>query len=229
MQQSNRDSGLFELLTIIVNNGVGTKILRAARKSGVCGGTVFLGRGTVKNSFLKFIELYEEEKEVVLIAAGKSTAFHLLGYLDQEFNFGKPHHGIAFCTPIKTVVGSKGCKTDIHDESEGAESIMYNAIYVIVDKGNAEAVIDAATAAGSTGGTIMNARGSGIHETSRLFSMEIEPEKEVVLIISEVAKTEEIAASINSALHLEEPGNGIMFVQDVSRVYGLRSDGSLLK
>ena len=224
MQQSNRDSSQFELLTVIVNDGVGTKILRAASKCGVCGGTVLLGRGTVKSSFLKFIELYEEEKEVVLIAAGKSTAYNLLEYLDKQFHFSKPHHGIAFCTPVRTVVGSKGCKTDIHDESEGAGSIMYNAIYVIVDKGNAEAVIDAATAAGSTGGTILNARGSGIHETSKLFSMEIEPEKEVVLIISEVAKTEEITASINNSLHLDEPGNGIMFVQDVSKVRGLKSD-----
>lgn len=223
MQQSNRDSSLLELLTIIVNNGVGTKILRAARKCGVCGGTVLLGRGTVENSFLKLIELYEEEKEIVLIVAGKSAAFNLLEYLDKEFNFSRPHHGIAFCTPVKTVVGSKGCKTDIHDESEGAKSIMYNAIYVIVEKGKAEAVIDAATAVGATGGTIMNARGSGIHETSKLFSMEIEPEKEVVLIISEVAKTEEITASINNTLNLDEPGNGIMFVQEVSKVLGLRS------
>ena len=223
MSQSCQASSQFELLTIIVNNGFGTKILRAAKKSGVCGGTILLGRGTVKSGFLKILELYDEEKEIILIAAGQSAAYSLLEYLDKEYNFSKPHHGIAFCTPVKSVIGSKRCNTDITDESEGVKSIMYNAIYVIVDKGNAEAVIEAATKAGSAGGTIINARGSGIHETSKLFSMEIEPEKEVVLIISEISKTEAITSSINDTLQLDEPGKGIMFVQDVSKVYGLRS------
>lgn len=222
MPQSCQENSRFELLTIIVNNGLGTKILRTAKRSGVCGGTILLGRGTVKSSFLKFLELYDEEKEIILIAAGQSIAFSLLEHLDKEYNFSKPHHGIAFCTPVKSVVGSKRCKTDISDESEGVKPIMYNAIYVIVDKGNAEAVIEAATKAGSTGGTIINARGSGIHETSKLFSMEIEPEKEVVLIISEISKSEAIASSIYDTLQLDEPGKGIMFVQDVSQVYGLR-------
>jgi len=213
----------FELLTIIVNNGMGTKILHTAKKNGVCGGTIVLGRGTVKSSILKFLELHDEEKEIIFIVAGRSAAFSLLEYLDKEYNFIKPHHGIAFCTPVISVVGSKGCMANIHEESGGVKAIMYSAISVIVDKGNAEAVIEAATKVGSTGGTIINARGSGIHETSKLFSMEIEPEKEVVLIISEIEKTEAIVSSINDTLQLHKPGKGIMFVQDVSKVYGLRN------
>jgi nitrogen regulatory protein PII len=217
-----RENNRLELLTIIVNDGWGTKMLHAAKKAGVCGGTIMLGRGTVKGGILKFLELYDEQKEIVLMLAGRQAAYNLLEHLDKEYRFNKPHHGIAFCIPVLSVIGSKGCKADICIENGGSNAIMYNAVYVIVDKGNAEAVIDAATKAGSTGGTVINARGSGIHETSRLFSMEIEPEKEVVLIISDAEKTEAIASSINAALELEKPGKGIMFIQDVSKIYGLR-------
>ena len=91
----------------------------------------------------------------------------------------------------------------------------------VVDRGKAESVIEAAAEAGSKGGTIINARGSGIHETSKLFSMEIEPEKEIVLIISEKHLTETIAASINDHLGMNTPGNGIIFIQDVNKAYGL--------
>ena len=69
---------------------------------------------------------------------------------------------------------------------------MYQSIIAIVERGHAENVIDAATQAGSRGGTIINARGSGIHETSTLFAMEIEPEKEVVLIVAEKKNTDHI-------------------------------------
>lgn len=98
---------------------------------------------------------------------------------------------------------------------------MYHVITTIVDKGKAEDVIDAATKAGSKGGTIINARGSGIHETSKVFSMEIEPEKEIVIILSEADKTEAIVSSIKNELKIEEPGNGIIFVQDVNKTYGI--------
>ena len=98
---------------------------------------------------------------------------------------------------------------------------MYNVITIIVNKGKGEDVIEAAVKAGSLGGTIINGRGSGIHETSKLFNMEIEPEKENVIIISRQEKTDAIVESIKEHVEIEKPGNGIIFVQEVSSVYGL--------
>lgn len=98
---------------------------------------------------------------------------------------------------------------------------MYQAITVIVERGKAEDVIDAAVKAGSKGGTIIKARGSGIHETSKLFTMDIEPEKEIVLILSEADKTDAIVESIRKDMKIDEPGQGILYVQEVSKTYGL--------
>ncbi len=103
----------------------------------------------------------------------------------------------------------------------GEAETMHKVITVIVDKGKAEDVIDAATKAGSKGGTIMNGRGSGIHETSKLFSMDIEPEREIVIILSETSKTEAIVSSIRKDLDMDKPGNGIIYIQDVNKVYGI--------
>ncbi|MDD2441331.1 MAG: P-II family nitrogen regulator, partial [Eubacteriales bacterium] len=104
---------------------------------------------------------------------------------------------------------------------KGAENTMYQAISVVVDKGRAELVIDAAARAGSKGGTIINARGSGIHETQKLFAMAVEPEKELVLILSRHDQTEAIVDAIREDLKIDEPGNGIMFIEPVSQAYGL--------
>ena len=100
-------------------------------------------------------------------------------------------------------------------------SPMYHLLNVIVDKGKAEDVIDAATSAGSKGGTIINARGSGIHETSKLFAMEIEPEREIVMILSEYGNTDAIVASIRENLKIDAPGKGIIYIQDVNKTYGI--------
>ncbi|HOA17575.1 MAG TPA: P-II family nitrogen regulator, partial [Fervidobacterium sp.] len=79
----------------------------------------------------------------------------------------------------------------------------------------------AANKAGAKGGTIINARGSGIHESGKILSMEIEPEKEIVMILSESDTTENIVSAIKDAIKIDEPGNGILFVQDVNRTYGI--------
>jgi nitrogen regulatory protein PII len=42
--------------------------------------------------------------------------------------------------------------------------------------------------------------------------MDIEPEKEIVMILSEKDSTEAIVASIRKKLKIDEPGNGIIFI-----------------
>jgi nitrogen regulatory protein PII len=77
--------------------------------------------------------------------------------------------------------------------------------------------------AGATGATIINARGSGIHEKEKFFAMDIEPEKEIVMIILNKEKTDKVVKSINGTMDIEKPGKGIIFVMDVSRTSGLVS------
>lgn len=220
--QSCREDKEFELICVIVRFRLGSDIIKFAKQHGITGGTVFFGKGTIKNAFLEFLDLAETRKEIVLMAAETTTAHTVLEEINNKFKLSKPNHGIAFSTSILDILGTnKGCLCKGDQGNGDVANLMYNVIMAVVDKGKAEDVIEAATKAGSKGGTIINARGSGIHETSKVFSMEIEPEKEVVLIISESHLTEAIASSINYHLKMDEPGNGIVFIQDVNKAYGL--------
>lgn len=210
-----------ELICLIVNFGMGSKIINYAKHHGVPGGTIALGRGTVNSHILNFIGVSDERKEIVYMAAKKKTAYNVLEELNKEYEFYKPNHGIAFTTSICSVLGTKSIVCEYKKEERGTDNIMYHIITTIVDKGKGEDVIDAATKAGSKGGTIINARGSGVHETSKLFSMDIEPEKEIVIILSEVEKTEAIVSLVKDSLKIDEAGNGILFIQDANRTYGI--------
>jgi nitrogen regulatory protein PII len=214
-------SNEFSLICVIVNFGLGSDVLKFSKQHGITGGTIFLGKGTIKNALLELLDLCESRKEIVLMAANAAVEDTVLIELNKKYKFSKPNHGIAFTTSIMNILGnsSYGCK--VNNEGRGVEDSMYNLIMAIVERGKAEAAIEAATAVGSKGGTIIHARGSSIHETSKVFSMEIEPEKEIVLIISENNLTEKIAASINDHLHMDEPGNGIIFVQPINKIFGL--------
>lgn len=210
----------YELIYVIVNNGYGSKVLKYSREHGITGGTIFLGKGTIKNRILELLDLCEMRKEIIMMLAEKKLAYTVMEELNNRFHFDKPNHGITFSIPVKGFLGVNGVNSKIN-ENLGEENIMYNSIFTVVDKGNAELVIDAANKAGARGGTIINARGAGTHETTRVFSMDIEPEKEIVLILSDINSTQEIVDAINLELRIEEPGNGIIMIQNVSKTYGI--------
>lgn len=211
----------FELVYCIVNYGMGSRILQAGKKLGLSGGTVLLGKGTIKHSLLNFLSLYDQRKEIVILAVIDKKSHDILSSLNDQFHFDKPNHGIVFTTNVGKVVGSRLNDSEEKDDERGVKKSMYQLIITIVNRGDASDVIDAAEAAGSKGGTIINARGSGIHETQRLFNMDIEPEKEMVIILSKEDVTDSIVTSIREAIKIDEPGNGIIFIQDVNQTYGI--------
>ncbi len=219
---SNPDLKQFEMFFVIVNFGLGSKVMKIAKQNGITGGTIFLGKGTINNHLLEILDLSDVRKEIVVIIAEQALASQALEELNRKFNFEKPKHGIAFSASVSGFLGTRNSLDFNPKESRGVINVMHHAIFTVVDKGNADAVIQAATAAGSRGATIINARGSGIHENSMLFSMAIEPEKEIVMVLATNDLTEAIIASIKENLKIDQPGNGIMFVLDINKTYGLR-------
>ncbi|MCC5895886.1 MAG: P-II family nitrogen regulator [Alkalibacterium sp.] len=211
---------IYDLIYVIVNHGMGTKVLRQAKTCGVSGGTILLGKGTIINPFLNFLSLYDEKKEVVLMIANREIAGNTLNKLNKKFKFDRPHHGIAFTTSTVEVIGSRSSILK-QGKSQVVDQPLYQIIVTIVDRGKADDVVEAAKSAGSRGGTIINARGSGVDETTKLFNMEIEPEKEMVIILAKNDSTESIISSISEKLKINKPGNGIIYTQNALNVYGI--------
>lgn len=210
----------YEIIWIIVDFGKASKIVRYAMKQGINGATIFLGKGTVNNYFLKLLDLTDVRKEIIMMVAHKDVVDKALPELDKKFQFEKPHHGIVFTMSVNSVYGIRKDSSTNDAKEEGGKN-MHKAIFVVVDRGKAEYVLDSAIAAGAKGATIINARGSGIHEQKVLFSFPIEPEKEILLIIAENDRAEDIVAAIRKDHKIDEPGKGILFVLDVNQTIGL--------
>lgn len=94
-------------------------------------------------------------------------------------------------------------------------------IVTIVKKGWGDTVVNASKKAGAQGGTIIFGRGTGIHEDQTFMGFIIEPEKEIVLTIVPLSKSEEVYKRIIDAVDLEKPGNGMGFIVPIDRVFGI--------
>ncbi len=100
-------------------------------------------------------------------------------------------------------------------------------IVTIVRKGWGEAILEATMAAGAHGGTIIPARGIGKNEQQRVFGIQIEPEKEVVLTLVPGTMTADILREVERAGELDAPGKGLAFslrAQDVIGIVHLVTD-----
>lgn len=211
------------LFFVIVNDGIGSKVLDVAKQNGVSGGTIFLGRGTVKSHVLEILGLNESKKEIVLMICESELENHLHELFTEKFHLNKHNHGIAFSMSVKKVLGLSIAKSSTASSSDsgGPKNMEHEVIFIIVERGLGEEVVDAANSAGSTGATIIDARGSGVHENAKFFSMRIEPEKEIVMILTEKAKSDCIVEAIRKKMKIDEPGKGILFVMDVNKTSGL--------
>jgi len=211
-----------EATVVIANYGMARKIVKFSKKHGMTGATVFYGKGTLKKSkLLELFDIVDIKKEIVFMLANKQTTQKVLPLLNEKFKFYKPNHGISFRMDVSKIIGSHILNDN--NQIKEVKKHMYQAIITIVDKGLAEEVVIAARKAGSMGATIIEARGSGTHETSKLFNMDVEPEKEIILIISKADETNKITKAIKNDMHIDKEGKGIMFIQDINEVYGLDS------
>ncbi len=220
----------YKLLVTIINNKKGRDIVRAVKKVGVEGDTVLIGRGTPTKKEKKLWDLdMEPTREIVFNLLTEDLVEASLNEILEKTPLNKPGKGIAFVIDVAFVAGiCHAC--DLRDkdkfiefeEGNMTDQTKHVLLIIIVGKGNASIVIDAACSAGAAGGTIMTGRGSGVHEKAKLFGIDIEPEKEVVLIVVEKENHKEILRVINEKSKLNEPGQGIAFVLPLDHVVGLR-------
>lgn len=97
----------------------------------------------------------------------------------------------------------------------------FECILTIVDSGNSETVVDAAKKAGAKGATIINARGSTNKEANKFFKLNIQPDKQIVLILCKEEETRTIVESISKNAGMNTKAHALSFVLPVDNAIGL--------
>lgn len=106
--------------------------------------------------------------------------------------------------------------------SDRQDFIMQQKLVVtIIQKGVASKIVSATKKAGTEGGTILFARGTGGREFKKLFGMTIDPEKEMILTMVHQDMLDQVLKVISDTGNLQKPGKGICFVLDIWKAVGI--------
>ena len=225
-QNDAHNIGEIQMLTFILSENQTNKCVHLAKEQGIRSGMVMIGRGTVSSGILNMLGIKNQRKEIVKFLLKKDRAEEIMNYFDDTLQLSIPGHGIAYATPVLSAVGLPEQienhkqiteKTVKHMEGE----CMFKKLTVIVDHGLSNDVMEIARKAGVRGGTILHGRGAGAEIATTLFGVEIEPEKELVIILTPNDIVDKVVHDLTRELHLDEPGKGILFVEPILDTRGL--------
>lgn len=97
----------------------------------------------------------------------------------------------------------------------------FQVIVCIVNNGFADEAMDAARAVGARGGTVMSARGTANLEAEKAFHIQIQPEKEMIMIIVSEDIKEDVMHALYRSVGTHTPAHGIAFAMPVDGVVGI--------
>lgn len=96
----------YSMIMAIVNQGFSEDVMNAARPKGASGGTVFHSRRVGNQDAMKFWRIsVQEEREVVIILAGKEDKLAIMQEIGQKCGMNSKAQGIVMSLPVDSVVG----------------------------------------------------------------------------------------------------------------------------
>lgn len=217
------------LLITIVDRGKGQEAADLLKRRGSLMHTILRGHGTARKELLDFLGLGETEKDVVFSAISAEVSSLALYKLNLNMNLHMPGGGIAFTIPITSVGSSRSLAYLKGEPKQSSTPIKeafkmeqgYELIVTIVNKGFTDQVMEAAEAAGARGGTVVHARSASQAEAAQFFGITIQPEKEVVLILTYQEQRSAIMQAIAKGVGMNTEGRGIAFSLPVDEVVGI--------
>lgn len=220
MNHPPKETPIFDLIFVIVNIGKASKVLNEAKKKGVTGGTITLARGTVSSGLLRKLGLREVRKEVLLIVTKREKTLPVIEHITDSFHLDQPNRGIIFSTPLSHIVGTQGERLNLLENSPPQQS-DYELFISIVSEDEGEKVVDVVKETAGTGGTLLQGQGAFAETVIKVFGIELNSEKDVVLNLVEKKMADTVEKELIQQLPFHEKDFGIFFSIDAMYVKGI--------
>ncbi|MGI6703824.1 MAG: P-II family nitrogen regulator [Clostridia bacterium] len=221
----------FEALVTIMDFGLRDVLSKLFKKNNMPISLLTHGTGSAKSAIYDILGYTGPKKIVTVSIQTEKMANHFLNQLESEVDFNKPGTGVA-CTislsSISSILSMTLKQADENlemgsDEMAVTQREPHHLIITIVNSGFFEQVMEAAKAAGATGGTLVHARGLGSKEAVKYLGITIQPEKDLVLILAPQETRRTIMESITREAGLNTAGKGICFSLPVNHAIGLQA------
>jgi hypothetical protein len=216
------------MMVTIANRSIGSKMLAFYKKHEQNLILSTLGTGTANSEILDYFGLEATEKAVMLSVATRERWKELKKGLQKEMNIDVPGTGIAFLIPFSSIGGKKALQflTMGQNFEKEEETVLkdteYELIIVIANQGYNNLVMDAAREQGAGGGTVLNAKGTGMEKAEQFLGVSIAAEKEMIFIVTKKKDKNAIMKAIMERAGMNSKAKSIVFSLPVTSTAGMR-------
>ena len=181
-----------------------------------------LGSGTATTEILDCLGLEATEKAVLFCVAPHSP--QLVRRAEKALWLDVPGRGILMTVPVSSIGGAAARDYLLQQEAEKRmeKEITHELLVVITNQGHTDMVMDAARAAGATGGTAVHAKGTGTELAKKFFGVSIAAEKELIFILTREETRVPIMKAIMARAGMQTEAQSLVFSLPVSGIAGLR-------
>jgi nitrogen regulatory protein PII len=191
MMVSNSEARLEAMITI-VDHRLEDVLLNVYKSNNLPILLLTHGKGTAKSVVYEILGYEGQKKTLSISIQTKAMSDFLLKQINDHIDFSKTGTGIAFTINVSSIssILSKICIKADENLVIGSEDMPlaskepYHLVVTIVNSGFFDQVMAAAKKAGAGGGTVVHARGLGSKEAMKYLGITIQPEKDLVLILT---------------------------------------------
>ena len=236
---SEHKSSPVKILVSIVDRGRGAGLTAYYNKKYPHTSYLAMGVGTASTAIMDMLGLDSADKDVILSFVNAAYLPDMLNEISGRKFMKFSGRGIAFTMRLSGISSllhaalmqsGDGIHTNESDTTttgkETQESMTldnaYSLILAVAEPGYTEQIMEAARDAGATGGTILHARGLGHGQAEHFLSLTIQPEKEIISILTPSEKRIPIMRAINEKFGLRSEAKALILslpVEDLVQVH----------
>ena len=182
--------------------------------------TIMHGEGTASQGILDFLGLTKTEKIILTSIIPDVEEKEILSYIKKEMKIKKIGNGVAFTSPLSS---SPLYIKEAFKEKEGTlmkNKNKYHLLLTIVVEGYAEKVMTIAKKCGANGGTLIKGREIGSKSGFKFFNVEVEPEKDIILIVCKDEEKNKIMEGILEKFGANSVARGVCLSLPIDNVTG---------
>ena len=183
--------------------------------------TVMHGEGTASQGILDFLGLTKTEKIILTSIIPDVYEKEILTYIKKEMKIKEIGKGVAFTTPLSS---SPKYIQEAFKNKKGSimnNKTKYHLLLTIVIEGYAEKVMSVAKKNGANGGTLIKGREFGTKSGFKFFNVEVEPEKDILLIICKEEEKNKIMEGILEKYGANTEAKGICITLPIDNAVGI--------
>ncbi len=207
-----------KLLFVINDSEKNLKVL--TNKFALPFNTVMHGEGTASQGILDFLGLTKTEKIILTSIIPDVQEKEILSYIKKEMKIKEIGKGVAFTCPLSS---SPIYVKEAFKEKEGTlmkNKDKYHLLLTIVVEGYAEKVMNVAKKCGANGGTLIKGRAIGSKSGFKFFNVEVEPEKDILLIVCKEDEKNKIMEGILEKFGANTEAKGMCISLPIDNVTG---------